>query len=82
MVVSSSNNYFLFLSPNLTKRKRCINPIETSGFFSMTNSRFLVHWVKSRHGFRKSFLRFVLSFLINSSLIRLHITTLLSWQDN
>jgi hypothetical protein len=58
MVVSSSNNYFLFFSPNLTNGKRCINPIETSGFFPMANSMFLVHWVKSRHGFsmRKPFL--------------------------
>jgi hypothetical protein len=43
MVVFSNNNYFLFLSPNLTNGECCINPIETSGFFLMVNSRFLVH---------------------------------------
>jgi hypothetical protein len=35
----------------------------------MENSKFLVHWVKSRNGFsmRKPFLWFVLSFLINEA---------------
>jgi hypothetical protein len=38
IVVSSSNNCFLFLSPNFTNGKCCINSIETSDFFPMANS--------------------------------------------
>jgi hypothetical protein len=67
MVVSSSNNSFLFLFPNFTNGEHCINFIESSGFFPMAKSWFLVHSVKSRLDFsmRKPFLWFVLSFLIN-----------------
>jgi hypothetical protein len=32
VVVSSGNDYFIFLSHNSTNGERCINLIETSGF--------------------------------------------------
>ena len=68
--VSSSNKYFLFLTPKFIfflQWQASGDPLETSGFSPMVIYSFLVHWVKRSLDFflRRLFLGFFLSFFIN-----------------